>query len=91
LHRHARHAAEEEARVLVFYGLDQARAFGNGLREGTWQQLRSYASDDQTRGGYARIATVIATRKQAREGLNAGDFSRGTPFAAASREIGGEL
>ncbi|HTP61801.1 MAG TPA: 5'-nucleotidase C-terminal domain-containing protein [Burkholderiales bacterium] len=54
-------------------------------------------NDDQTRGGYARIATVIATRKKAREGegpvliLDAGDFSMGTPFAAASREIGGEL
>lgn len=54
-------------------------------------------NDDQTRGGYARIATLIAARKKAREGegpvlvLDAGDFSMGTPFAAASREIGGEL
>lgn len=54
-------------------------------------------NDDQTTGGYARIATVIATRKKARarQGpvlvLDAGDFSMGTPFAAASREIGGEL
>jgi 5'-nucleotidase / UDP-sugar diphosphatase len=54
-------------------------------------------NDDGTTGGYARIATVIATRKKAleRQGpvliLDAGDFSMGTPFAAASREIGGEL
>jgi 5'-nucleotidase / UDP-sugar diphosphatase len=54
-------------------------------------------NDDQTTGGYARIAAVIATRKKAREGqgpvllLDAGDFSMGTAFAAASREIGGEL
>jgi 5'-nucleotidase len=54
-------------------------------------------NDDQTTGGYARIATVIATRKKARASqgpvlvLDAGDFSMGTPFAAASREIGGEL
>jgi len=54
-------------------------------------------NDDQTTGGYARIAAVIAMRKEAREGegpvliLDAGDFSMGTPFAAASREIGGEL
>jgi 5'-nucleotidase / UDP-sugar diphosphatase len=54
-------------------------------------------NDDQTTGGYARIATLIATRRRARarEGpvlvLDAGDFSMGTPFAAASREIGGEL
>jgi 5'-nucleotidase / UDP-sugar diphosphatase len=54
-------------------------------------------NDDKTRGGYARIAALIATRKKARENqgpvliLDAGDFSMGTPFAAASREIGGEL
>ena len=53
--------------------------------------------DDQTRGGYARIAALIAARKKARERLgpvlvlDAGDFSMGTAFAAASREIGGEL
>jgi 5'-nucleotidase len=54
-------------------------------------------NDDKTTGGYARIAAVIATRKKARDSqgpvliLDAGDFSMGTPFAAASREIGGEL
>ena len=54
-------------------------------------------NDDKTTGGYARIAAVIAMRKKARESqgpvliLDAGDFSMGTPFAAASREIGGEL
>jgi len=54
-------------------------------------------NDDKTRGGYARLATMIATRKKARAGqgpvlvLDAGDFSMGTAFAAASREMGGEL
>jgi 5'-nucleotidase len=54
-------------------------------------------NDDKTRGGYARLATMIATRRKARAGegpvltLDAGDFSMGTAFAAASREIGGEL
>lgn len=54
-------------------------------------------NDDSTRGGYARLATLIAQRKAARNDLgpvlvlDAGDFSMGTPFAAASREIGGEL
>jgi 5'-nucleotidase/UDP-sugar diphosphatase len=54
-------------------------------------------NDDTTRGGYARLATLIANRKAARQGqgpvlvLDAGDFSMGTPFAAASREVGGEL
>ncbi len=55
------------------------------------------ANDDTTRGGYARLATLIATRKAARRGqgpvliLDAGDFSMGTAFAAAIRETGGEL
>jgi len=54
-------------------------------------------NDDRTTGGYARIAALLATRRKARESdgpvllLDAGDFSMGTPFAAASREIGGEL
>jgi len=53
--------------------------------------------DDKTRGGYARIGALIAARRKARAGrgpvlvLDAGDFSMGTAFAAASREIGGEL
>ena len=53
--------------------------------------------DDQTRGGYARLATLIAQRKAMRKDqgpvlvLTAGDYSMGTPFGAATREIGGEL
>ena len=54
-------------------------------------------NDDETRGGYARLAGLIAKRKEARKEqgpvlvLDAGDYSMGTPFGAASREIGGEL
>jgi len=54
-------------------------------------------NDDTTRGGYARMGALIAKRKESRQGqgpvlvLDAGDYSMGTPFAAASREIGGEL
>ena len=54
-------------------------------------------NDDSTRGGYARLAALIAKRKEARKGqgpvlvLDAGDYSMGTAFAAATREIGGEL
>jgi 5'-nucleotidase/UDP-sugar diphosphatase len=54
-------------------------------------------NDDATRGGYARLAALIAKRKAARAGqgpvlvLDAGDYSMGTPFGAASRETGGEL
>jgi 5'-nucleotidase len=54
-------------------------------------------NDDATRGGYARLAALIALRKASRQGqgpvlvLDAGDYSMGTPFGAASRETGGEL
>jgi 5'-nucleotidase/UDP-sugar diphosphatase len=54
-------------------------------------------NDDATRGGYARLAALIATRKAARQGqgpvlvLDVGDYSMGTPFGAATRETGGEL
>ena len=54
-------------------------------------------NDDATRGGFARLAALIATRKAAcaAQGpvliLDAGDYSMGTPFGAATRETGGEL
>jgi 5'-nucleotidase/UDP-sugar diphosphatase len=54
-------------------------------------------NDDQTRGGYARLAALIAKRRAARQAqgpvlvLDAGDYSMGTAFGAAGRETGGEL
>jgi 5'-nucleotidase len=54
-------------------------------------------NDDTTRGGYARLAGLIARRSEALKDrgpvlvLDAGDYSMGTAFGAASREIGGEL
>ena len=54
-------------------------------------------NDDRTRGGFARLAWLIAQRKAARgdQGpvlvLDAGDYSMGTAFGAATRETGGEL
>ena len=54
-------------------------------------------NDDATRGGFARLATLIAQRKKAREAqgpvlvLDAGDYSMGTAFGAAIRETGAEL
>jgi len=53
--------------------------------------------DDKTRGGYSRLAGLLKKRKAAREGqgpvliLDAGDYSMGTAFGAATRTIGGEL
>jgi len=52
---------------------------------------------DKTRGGFARLAALIATRKDAREKegpvliLDGGDYSMGTAFGAAIRETGAEL
>jgi len=54
-------------------------------------------NDDKTRGGFARLAPLIAARKAAREAqgpvlvLDDGDYSMGTAFGAATRETGSEL
>jgi 5'-nucleotidase len=54
-------------------------------------------NDDKTVGGYARLATLIAQRSAAHKDqgpvlvLDAGDYSMGTAFSAAAREVGGEL
>jgi 5'-nucleotidase len=54
-------------------------------------------NDDETRGGYVRLAGLIAKRKEARKNqgpvlvLDAGDYSMGTAFGAATRETGSEL
>jgi 5'-nucleotidase / UDP-sugar diphosphatase len=54
-------------------------------------------NDDDTRGGYARQATLIDQRRRAGSTsgpvlvLCGGDYSMGTPFGAATRETGGEL
>ena len=54
-------------------------------------------NDDKTRGGFARLATLIAERKEARKNhgpvlvVDAGDYSMGTAFGAAIRETGAEL
>jgi 5'-nucleotidase len=53
--------------------------------------------DDATRGGWARLAAAIVRRRKARQAqgpvltLDAGDYSMGTAFGAATRETGGEL
>jgi 5'-nucleotidase len=54
-------------------------------------------NDDDTRGGYARLASLIKQRTTAAKAqgpvlvLDAGDYSMGTAFSAATRETGGEL
>ena len=88
-------AAEVKKTFTILHTNDMHSAFvGMGPAS---DYTPSTPGDDKTRGGYARIATVIAARRKAREGqgpvlvLDDGDFSMGTAFAAASREIGGEL
>ena len=63
--------------------------------------LRDYSplqpGNDATKGGYARLAALIAERRRELERLgpvlvlDAGDFSMGTAVAAACRELGAEL
>lgn len=54
-------------------------------------------NNDSTRGGFSRLATKIRERRSASEPrgpvlvLDAGDYTMGTAFAAATRETGGEL
>jgi len=54
-------------------------------------------NDDATKGGYSRLAALIAQRRQEMGQLgpvlvlDAGDFSMGTAIAAATRELGAEL
>ena len=54
-------------------------------------------NNDSTMGGYARLAGLIAKKKEVHKAqgavlvLDAGDYSMGTPFGAATRETGGEL
>lgn len=54
-------------------------------------------NNDKTVGGYARLAGLITQKKElhGKQGavlvLDAGDYSMGTPFGAATRVIGGEL
>ncbi|MEI6682523.1 MAG: bifunctional UDP-sugar hydrolase/5'-nucleotidase [Bacteroidota bacterium] len=54
-------------------------------------------NNDKTVGGYARLAGLIHQKKKLHKTqgalliLDAGDYSMGTPFGAATREIGGEL
>jgi 5'-nucleotidase/UDP-sugar diphosphatase len=53
-------------------------------------------NDDQTRGGFTRLASLIAARKAARQVqgpvlvLDDGDYTNGTAFGAATRETGAE-
>ena len=91
-------AAQEKSMKKTFTILHTNDMHSNFIGMGPASDYTPFTlNDDKTLGGYARLATMIATRRKARSGegpvltLDAGDYSMGTPFAAASREIGGEL
>jgi 5'-nucleotidase len=91
-------AAQEKSMKKTFTILHTNDMHSNFIGMGPASDYTPFTlNDDKTRGGYARLAAMIATRRKARAGegpvltLDAGDFSMGTAFAAASREIGGEL
>jgi 5'-nucleotidase / UDP-sugar diphosphatase len=91
-------AAQEKSMKKTFTILHTNDMHSNFIGMGPASDYTPFTlNDDKTRGGYARLASLIATRRKARAGegpvltLDAGDFSMGTAFAAASREIGGEL
>jgi 5'-nucleotidase len=91
-------SAQEKRRKATFTILHTNDMHSNFIGMGPASDYTPFTlNDDKTRGGYARLASLIATRKKARASqgpvliLDAGDFSMGTAFAAASREIGGEL
>jgi 5'-nucleotidase len=54
-------------------------------------------NDDATKGGFSRLAALVAQRRQELERLSSvlvldcGDFSMGTAIGAATRELGAEL
>ncbi len=54
-------------------------------------------NDDATKGGFSRLAALVAQRRQEMEQLGPvlvlddGDFSMGTAIGAATRELGAEL
>jgi 5'-nucleotidase/UDP-sugar diphosphatase len=88
-------AADEKRTFTILHTNDMHTSF---IGMGPAADYTSFSlNDDATRGGYARLAAMIAKRKAARQGqgpllvLDAGDYSMGTAFAAATREIGGEL
>jgi 5'-nucleotidase / UDP-sugar diphosphatase len=91
-------AAEEKKMNMTFTILhtnDMHSAFIGMGPASDYNPLR--LNDDRTRSGFARLARLIAQRKAAREDqgpvlvLDAGDYSMGTAFGAATRETGGEL
>lgn len=85
-------AAEREFTILHTNDW-QSRLLGFGPNN---EYSPATVNDDDTRGGVARLATLLKQRRAAAGEravllLDGGDFSMGTLFHTVSREIGGEL
>jgi 5'-nucleotidase len=88
-------AAERKKTFTILHTNDMHSAF---IGKGPAADYTPFdLNDDATRGGFARLAALIAKRRAADKKLgpvlvlDAGDYSMGTAFGAATREIGGEL
>jgi 5'-nucleotidase / UDP-sugar diphosphatase len=88
-------AAEGRKTFTILHTNDMHSAFIGMGPEADYTPFK--LNDDTTRGGFARLAGLISKRREARKAqgpvlvLDAGDYSMGTAFGAATREIGGEL
>ena len=89
--------AEENGMKKTFTILHTNDLHSNLIGMAPASDYAPFSLGDATRGGYARLATLIEQRKSARKDqgpvlvLDAGDYSMGTAFGAAIRETGGEL
>jgi 5'-nucleotidase len=91
-------AAAADGRKLTFTILHTNDLHSNLIGMGPAADYTPFTlNDDQTIGGFARLATLIDQRREARkdEGpvlvLDAGDYSMGTAFGGAIRDTGAEL
>src|SRR5580704_17227683 len=86
----SRQPAAAAARKKAFTILDTNDLHSNFIGLGPASDYTPFKlNDDKTQGGYARLATAIAKRKDARKDhgpvlvLDAGDYSMGTAFGGA--------
>lgn len=91
-------AAAAEGKKLTFTILHTNDIHSNLIGMGPALDYTPFKlNDDKTIGGVARLATLIAQRKETRNNqgpvliLDAGDYSMGTAFGSAIRETGAEL
>ena len=89
--------AEENGMKKTFTILHTNDLHSNLIGMAPASDYAPFSLGDATRGGYARLATLIEQRKSVRKDqgpvlvFDAGDYSMGTAFGAAIRQTGGEL